>query len=69
MGANWAVKEELISGDAALGSIAGLSVLAALFGASDVFKDWRGEDVEWRAERKRLREAKRAAELSERAED
>ena len=44
-------------------------MLAALFGASDVFKDWRGEDVEWRAERKRLREAKRAAELSERAED
>jgi len=61
LGANWAVKEQWLTAEAALGSIAGLSVLAGALGASEVLGNWRGEDVEWRAEQKRRRrEAKEA---------
>lgn len=58
LGANWAVKEELLSADTALASLAGLALLAGALGAGELLGNWRGEDVEWRAEQKRLREVK-----------
>ena len=59
LGAHWAAKQEVASAEVALGAFAGLSAVVGVLGATGVLGNWRGEDVEFRAEQQRRRDEER----------
>ena len=49
--------------------MASLGLLAGVLGAGGLLSNWRGEDVAWRAEQKRLRQLKQRRRDQRRAEE
>ena len=49
--------------------MASLGLLAGVLGAGGLLGNWRGEDVAWRAEQKRLRQVKQRRREQKRAEE